>query len=189
MLMRPWLMAVLLALGGCTALLPRGSSDTPARFEDFQQAKEAAERIVGRRTTVEELKALGFDPVTRPNVTLIPYPEIVAKLAPYPGVPVEQLDPGIQQCIRDRSACRGYQFHFERQDRKRLGNFFLDFLNIKRETYVTGWWFDALIVVSDGVVLFRNYGGQAVTDRVERQTNPLGPLQPSGESAGAYLLR
>ena len=94
----------------------------------------------------------------------------------------------IQQCIREQSACRGYQFHFERQDRKRQGNFLLDFLNFKRDTYVTGWWFDALVVVSDGLVLFRNYGGQAATDRVEKQTNPLGPLQPSGEAAGAYLL-
>jgi len=188
MLTRPLMFCLVIALAGCTDMLPKASSDTPVRFENFEQAKAAAERIVGRQTTVEELKALGFDPVTRPNVTLIPYPEIVAKLAPYPGVPVEQLDPGIQQCIRDQSACRGYQFHFERQDRKRQGNFFLDFLNFKRDTYVTGWWFDALIVVSDGVVLFRNYGGQAATDRVEKQSNPLGPLQPAGEAAGAYML-
>jgi hypothetical protein len=188
MLKRLLIACLLVVLCGCTGLLPKGSSDTPVRFENFEQAKAAAERIVGRQTTVEELKALGFDPVTRPNVTLIPYPEIVAKLAPYPGVPVEQLDSGIQQCIREQSACRGYQFHFERQDRKREGNFLLDFLNFKRDTYITGWWFDALIVVSDGLVLFRNYGGQAATDRVEKQSKPLGPLQPAGEAAGVYLL-
>lgn len=184
-----WTAALLVGLSGCTGLLPKGSSDTPARFENFEQAQSAAERIVGRQTTTAELKALGFDPVDRPNVTLIPYPEILAKLAPYPGVPVEQLDPGIRQCIREQSACRGYQFHFERQDRKREGNFLLDFLNFKRDTHVSGWWFDALVVVSDGLVLFRNYGGQAATERVEKQSNPLGPLQPSGEAAGAYLLR
>ncbi len=188
MLTRSLLVAVLVALGGCSQMLPRSSSDTPVRFESFADAKAAADRIVGLKTTTEELKALGFDPVTKPNVTLIPYPEIVAKLAPYPGVAVDSLDPGIQQCIREQSACRGYQFHFERQDRKRQGNFFLDFLNIKRDTYVTGWWFDALIVVSDGLVLFRNYGGQATTDRVEKQTNPLGPFQPAGEGVGTYML-
>ena len=31
-------------------------------------------------------------------------------------------------------------------------------------------------------------GGQASTDRVEKQFNPLGPFQPSGESAGSFLL-
>jgi hypothetical protein len=48
---------------------------------------------------------------------------------------------------------------------------------------------DALVVVTDGKVLFRNHGGQPQIDRTERQVNPLGPLQPAGESAGAVLLR
>ena len=36
----------------------------------------------------------------------------------------------------------------------------------------------------DGVVLFRSHGGDPRTDRVERQVNPLGPLQQLGEGAG-----
>ena len=177
------------SLAGCHSLLPRGSADTPAGFTSFGDAEAAATKVVGLQTRTAELKGLGFDPVAGTNVTLIPYPDIVARLAPYPGVPVERLDQGIQQCIEAKSACRGYLFHFERQDRKRKGSFWLDFLNIHRTTYITGWWFDTLIVVSDGVVLFRNYGGQASTDRVEDQVNPLGPFQPAGESAGFQLIR
>ncbi len=104
-------------------------------------------------------------------------------------MPFEILDPGIRQCIEAQTACRGYVFHFERQDRRREGNFWPDFLNLRRTTYVTGWWFDALIVVTDGKVLFRNFAGQANTDKVEQQVNPLGPFQPAGESAGAALIR
>jgi hypothetical protein len=188
MFMRPLIILLAFALGGCGSMLPRGSSDTPTGFATFAQAQAAAEQVVPLQTRTEELKNLGFDPVAGSNVTLIPYPEIIARLAPYPGVPLEKLDRGIQQCIEDQSACRGYLFHFERQDRRRKGGFWLDFLNIHRTTYVTGWWFDALIVVSNGTVLFRNVGGQASTDRVENQLNPLGPFQPSGESAGSYLL-
>lgn len=180
-------LAALLLLAGCGGLLPRGSAETPPVFEGFEQAEGAAKRIVGLKTRVEELKALGFDP-NGANVTVIPYPDIVARLAPYPGVPVDQLDPGVRECIEAQAACRGYLFHFEHQNRRRQGSFWLDFLNLRRNTYVTGWWFDALIVVSDGVVLFRNYGGQASTDRTERQVNPLGPFQPAGESAGWQLI-
>jgi hypothetical protein len=180
---------VVLAVTGCHSLLPRGSQDTPTGFTSFRDAEAAAQRVVGGKTRTGELKALGFDPVAGTNVTLIPYPEIVARLVPHPGVPVDRLDPGIQQCINSQSACRGYLFHFERQDRKREGNFWLDFLNVRRTTYVSGWWFDTLIVVTDGMVLFRNYGGQATTDRVERQVNPLGPFQPAGEAAGYALIR
>ena len=144
-------------------------------------------RIVALQTPTAELKDLGFDPAGR-NVTLIPYPDIVGRLAPHPGVPFDKLDAGIRKCIEAQSACRGYSCHFERQDRKRGGSFWLDFLNIRRTTYVSGWWFDALIVVTDGTVLFRNYAGQATTDKVERQVNPLGPFQPAGESAGSALV-
>jgi hypothetical protein len=86
-----------------------------------------------------------------------------------------------------RRSCRAWLFHFERQDRHREGGFVGDFLNVKRVTKTTGWSFDALVVASDGVVLFRNWGGQPNSDKLERQINPLGPLQPAGESAGALL--
>lgn len=179
---------VLVALGGCAGLLPRGTQDTPAGFANFAEAETAAKRIEGLKTPTSQLKELGFDPVAGPNVTLIPYPDIVARLAPYPGVPLERLEPGIRQCIEAQADCRGYLFHFEHQSRKRQGSFWLDFLNLRRNTFVSGWWFDALIVVSDGTVLFRNYGGQASTDRLEKQVNPLGPFQPSGETARYQLI-
>lgn len=181
--------ALVAVLAGCGSLLPRGTSDTPAGFATFEEAEAAAGRVEGLKTRTADLKALGFDVKAGANVTLIPYPDIVARLAPYPGVAVDQLDPGIRECIRAQSACRGYLFHFERQDRKRQGSFWLDFLNLRRDTFIKGWWFDALFVVSDGVVLFRNYGGQASTDRLEKQVNPLGPFQPAGESAGWKLIQ
>jgi hypothetical protein len=180
---------LLLALGGCSSLLPKGSSDTPSPFATFSEAQAASNRIVAFKTRKEELKALGFDWENGRNVTLIPYPDVLQRLAPYSGVPMEALDPGIRQCILDKARCQAYLFHFERQDRARQGGFWADFLNVKRVTQVNGWWFDALVVVSDGTVLFRNAAGQAHTDRIERQINPLGPFQPAGESAGAALMR
>ena len=159
---------LVLVLGGCGSLLPHGTNDTPAGFASFAEAEAAAKRVEGLKTHTSDLKELGFDPVAGPNVTLVPYPDIIARLAPYSGVPLDRLDPGIRQCIDAQSACRGYLFHFEHQSRKRQGNFWLDFLNLRRNTYVSGWWFDAVIVVSNGTVLFRNYGGQAATDRLEK---------------------
>lgn len=184
-----FLALVLALLGGCSSLLPRGQSDTPAAFATFEEARDAAQRIIALQTRSPELKALGFDLQSGTNMTLIPYPEIVARLTPHPNVPLIKLDPGIRQCVDAQSACRGHLFRFERQDRRREGNFWLDFFNLRRTTYVRGWWFEALIVVSDDTVLFRNFSGQAHTDRVERQTNPLGPFQPAGEGAGSLLLR
>jgi hypothetical protein len=181
-------LVVCAALTGCSSLLPRASTDTPAGFASFEQAQAGVERVVALQTSTTELKGLGFDPVAGRNVTLIPYPEIVGRLAPNAAVPMSLLEPGIRKCIEMQAACRGYLFHFEREDRKREGSFWLDFLNLRRTTYITGWWFDALIVVTDSTVLFRNFAGQASTDRVELHVNPLGPFQPAGESAGSVLI-
>ncbi len=161
----------------------------PSPFQEYSEAQAAIEKVIPFQTRTNDLRGLGFDPEQGRNVTMIPYPEIVARLVPYSGVPLSELDPGIRQCILAKSDCRAYVFHFERQNRKREGGFWPDFLNIRRETRVTGWTFDAMVVVSNGTVLFRNHSGQAHTVRVDKQTNPLGPLQPAGEAAGSLLIK
>jgi hypothetical protein len=182
-----WMGSVLLP--GCSSLLPTSTSNTQAMFNSFEEAQTAALRIVPQQTRPQELKDLGFDFQSGSNVTLIAYPEIVARLAPYPGVPIDKLDAGIRQCIEAQVECRGYIFRFDHQRRRREGDFWLDFLNIRRTTHITGWWFESLVVVKSDLVLFRNIAGQANIDRVERQSNPLGPFQPAGEQAGSLLIR
>lgn len=184
------LAAWLLTLTACSTLLPEGRTDAPRPFDSYEQAEAAAGRIVPFQTREQQLAGLGFDARGGSNVTIIPYPNIVARLAPYSALALEHLDTGIRQCILAMTGCRGYLFRFEREDRKREGSFMLDFFNIRRETHVSGWWFEALVVLdADGTVLFRNVAGQPRLGRVDTQKNPLGPLQDAGEAAGAVLLR
>lgn len=178
-----------LLLAGCGNMLPRGSNVTTSSFESYEAAQQALERVVPYQTTVVELKALGFDPQANANVTVIPYPEVVTRLAPHPGVPMEALDRGVRDCILAQTRCQAYVFRLGQQNRRREGGFWADFFNVRRTVEVTGWRFEGLVVVRDGVVLFRNTGGEPRTNAVERQLNPLGPLQPTGESAGQLLIR
>lgn len=173
---------------GCAGLLPKASIETTSSFESFAAAQQAFDRIVPYRTAVDELKPLGFDPAGSRNVKLIPYPDSVSRLAPNASVALVDLDPGIRDCILARMACQTYEFRLEHESRERKGNFLLDFLNFDRTSYVTGWRFEALVVVRDGIVLFRTFGGEPSNDRVERRVNPLGPLQSSGESVGGRIL-
>lgn len=184
-----FLFAALPLLAACSAMLPHGRSEAPSGFGSYAEAQAAADRIVPFQTRTSELGSLGFDFQEGRNVTVIPYPEVVARLAPYSGVPLDQLDAGIRTCILAKSECRAYMFHFERMERRREGNFWSDFFNLRRTTNLTGWSFDALVVVSNGTVLFRNIGGQPHVERTETQKNPLGPFQPAGEAAGSVLLR
>jgi hypothetical protein len=190
--MRPVLWLVALCAGsltGCSHLLPADRSDTRSSFESFEAAQQALDKVVPFRTTIDELGALGFDVHSNANVSLIPYPELVARLAPNPSVPLDALDPGIRECILSRMACETYEFRIGQESRRREGGFWADFLNFRRTTEVTGWRFEARVVVRGGVVLFRNWGGEPRIARTELQRNPLGPLQPAGEGAGALIAR
>jgi hypothetical protein len=178
---------VCLALVGCAQWLPHAEVQQPSGFDTFETAAAAFEKVVSYRTTVSELKALGFDLEASSNLTLIPYPQLTARLSPDPGVPFEALDPGIRDCILARQACRAYEFHLSHETKRREGAFLLDFLNFRRTVRVTSWRFEGLVAVRDGVVLFRSHGGEPRNDRTERQVNPLGPLQPAGEAAGGLI--
>jgi hypothetical protein len=181
---------LLVLLSACSTLLPHGTTDAPRPFNSYDDAAAAAERIVPFKTKEQELPKLGFDVQQGSNVQIIPYPNIVARLAPYSALEFNHLDPGIRTCILAMAGCHGYLFRFEREDRKREGSFLLDFLNFRRETHTKGWWFEALVVMDkDGTVLFRNVAGLPNMDRTDTQRNPLGPLQPAGEATGAVLLR
>lgn len=170
-------------------MLPHGRDEDISSFASFEAARDALEHAVPYSTTVDGLKALGFDINGSGNVMQIPYPELISRLAPHPGVRLEDMDPGIRDCIAAREACRVYVFSMEHIVRRRNGNFLPDFLNFRRHTAITGWRFEGLVAVRNGVVLFRNYAGEPRIDRSERQDNPLGPLQPAGEGAGRLLVR
>jgi hypothetical protein len=175
------------ALVGCAQWLPHAEVQQPSGFETFETAATAFEKVIGYRTTVGELKELGFDLQASSNLTLIPYPQLTARLSPDPGVPFDALDPGIRDCILARQACQAYEFHLSHESKRREGAFWLDFLNFRRTVRVVGWRFEGLVAVRDGVVLFRSHGGEPRNDRTERQVNPLGPFQPAGEAAGALI--
>lgn len=183
--------SVLLALGlaGCSGLLPRGSSVASSPFTSYEEAKEAFDRIEPYKTSVAQLAALGFDPQDSANVIRIPYPEVVARLAPHPGVPLEALDRGVRDCMLAQSACRAYVYRFSQQSRKREGEFLSDFFNFRRITHIEGWRFEAMVVARDDLVLFKNFGGEPRIDVTERQVNPLGPFQSGGEAAGGWVRR
>ena len=184
---RVLILATALGLAGCTALLPSSSAVSPSSFDSFEAAQAALEKTIPYKTTLEELKALGFDPQASANVTVIPYPEIISRLAPYSGVALDALDPGVRDCILAQTQCKAYLYRFGRTDRQRDGNFLLDFFNINRHVQVRGGGFEGLGGVREGSGLFRTSAGEAKLDATERTINPLGPFQRSGESSDLLL--
>jgi len=168
-------------LAGCASLLPHGRAVDVSPFASYEAAHAAFVQVQPYRTTVDELKALGFDAAASPNVEQVPYPQWIGLLV-HPNVPLERTDGGIRDCVDAAEACRAYLFRFGRLERERAGHFVADFFNFRRIVRTQGWRFEGVVLMRDGLVLFRSHGGQPKLETVDDRSNPLGPLQGLGES-------
>lgn len=57
----------------------------------------------------------------------------------------------------------------------------LDVLGFSRETVTTGWKFNGLILLKNGVVIYKLTGGKPSIAEHEESRNPLGPVQVVGQ--------
>lgn len=140
------------------------------------------EKILPGKTRLVELKALGVDPDQTPNVKLLGHADLLRRLVPASSFDISLLDPGLQECMSSQHACFAYEVEQVTIDRKRFGNFWLDFLNFKRQINVSGWQFDAVVVIRNDTVVYKMWSGTPNLQHVEEERSPLGPLQGLGSS-------
>jgi hypothetical protein len=179
---------VAVILSGCAALLPGGRQETVAPWNSFEEAKAAYDRIEPYVSRLSDLHNLGYDPKQTPNVAILNYSQVVKTAVPQASFSIEDQPQGIRDCIRAENRCIGYSLEQSQIKRKRVGNFFLDFLNFDRETLITGWRFSALVVVIDGTVVYKQWSGQPMVRQVDRSRNPLGPFQSAGDAKNVLQM-
>lgn len=172
----PVLIFVLITTG-CATLLPSSRLAIQSPWHSYDDAKISFDKIIPHKTTAKELRTLGFDPFSTPNIRILTYLDIMNRFMPNPSIKKEDLDEGIQACINAKSNCKAYEFEPKIIRKKRHGNFWLDLFNFKRETEETGWKFEALIVLIDDVVVYKLSGGSPIIEENRETKNPLGPLQ------------
>lgn len=179
---------VCLGLAGCSSLLPRGDAAVEGPWRSFEEAQHTFDKIIPYQTTVEDLKALGLAPSSRPNITLLNYSDVVRRFIPSPTTDPDELDTGVRDCIKGKTACTGFEIEQRSIKRTRSGNFWADFLNFKRQVDVTGWQFNGMLLIKDNVVVYKLVGGKPLIHEREQNRNPLGPLQDIGGSTLRSML-
>jgi len=165
------------AMGGCGSMLPVAKSRDESPWEHFENAKEAFEQIVPGKTTRSELDQLRFTPETSPNVHILTYLDLIKVFMPNTAIRLEDLDPGVRECITASADCHAYRIEIEKLRSERYGNVFLDLLRFKRQEHRTGWRFSAMVVLVGDRVVYKIWGGTPDIDEYRYQKNPLGPLQ------------
>lgn len=169
-------------LAGCTGMLPKAKQDVTNPWADFEGAKASFDQIIPYTTDMATVRKLGFDPFKTANMHVLNQAQVVSAVLPSPLLERSAIPKGILDCMKVQEACAGYLMEPSQIDQKRVGNFFLDFLNFKRHTLTTGWKFSALIVVVDDKVVYKQWTGQPKIETTELRSNPLGPLQGMGDA-------
>ncbi len=172
----------LCALSACSSLLPDARQETQTPWHSYAEAQAMFDSIVPGKTTLAELKALGIDHEKTPNVTLLSHTDLLRRLVPSSSFDIRLLDPGLQQCVSAQAGCFAYEIEQLSLQRNRYGNFWLDFLNFKRQIDVSGWQFDAVVVIRKDIVVYKAWSGKPKVHQLENERNPLGPLQGLGPS-------
>lgn len=179
---------ILLFSTGCASILPSSTEVKHSPWKSFNAAHTAYQQIIPTKTTISDLKKLGFDPFTTPNITILSYLDIIGHFMPNNSIGLDDLDPAVRACIDDRAGCSGYHISPKVTHSARVGNAFLDLLTFKRVTRETGWSFSALVLFRNDIVTYKVWRGVPIIE-VERQVKkPLGPLQDPANTIRGLLL-
>lgn len=176
------------SLSGCASwgVLPSTVETTESPFQTYKSAEDAYAQIKPFVTTTRELKARGFDPYTTPNIKVLNYLDLVPRFLPQQSMKSDDLDPAVQACLTTRDKCTGWLAEPSTSSKDRTGNVALDVLGFERETTSTGWKASMLLLVQNGVVVYKLWSGTPTILEVKTEKKPLGPLQDlSGPAAAA----
>ena len=183
-----FIVAVASWLAGCSSLLPRSketSGSATNAWQSYEQAEEAFARITPGATNLAELAALRLDPRTNPNISVLHNFQVRERFIPNSTVTLADLDEGVRQCVEARSTCVGWEINQTAMQKSRNGNAALDMLKVRRETHSSGWRFTALLLIKDGLVLYKLAGGQPHIHEIAHSEDILAPLQAIGTKLNA----
>ena len=170
-------LALVLTTTGCKSLFVSSGARTRTPWHSFEEAQTAYDKVVPHKTTLTELKGLGFDPFTTPNIKVLTYLDLIQRFIPNSSITFDDLQPDVRSCIESKDCCHAYELELEMTDSKRYGNLMLDIFGFNRKTKTTGWTFKALLIVKDDVVAYKIRSGEPNVDKLDVKTKPLGPLQ------------
>jgi hypothetical protein len=102
-------------------------------------------------------------------------------------IPIGELDPGLQECLRSHDRCQAFVYALRRIRGQRVGNFLADFFNFRRKVDQTGWRFNALLVMVDDRLSYKLWSGQPRVEIFSEERNLLGPLQGFGNQVVRLL--
>jgi hypothetical protein len=167
-------------LAGCSSLLPHSTQELKTPWHDYGEAQALFDKIIPQKTNLTDLKNLGFDPKQTSNISILNQADLLRRLLGSASFDIGILDAALHVCVVPHSSCFAYEVEQTFTAKKRIGNFLLDFLNFDRQTDISGWQFDAIVVLNEDMVIYKQWSGKPSIHQFEEERSPLGPLQGWG---------
>lgn len=171
---------VSLLVMGCSAMLPHGHDRVTSPWHNFDEAMQAYNAVMPYQSHSADLRELGFEPDANRNVRILNHLEVLDRFLPNKVLTRDDLPFGMQECIAVGEACRAYEVNQRVSHKKRHGSFLSDFFNFSRKVEITGWEFNAVIVLNEDLVVYKLWSGKPNIQEHKESRNPLGPLQGVG---------
>lgn len=170
-----------MVLGGCTTLLPESRHEVVSEWNSYDDAVKGLAAIEPYQATRSEVHGKGLDPRLNPAITVLHFADVLQRFSAGALIDPNDVDRGVRDCLHAGKRCSGYAVAVSKVERVRVGGFWADTFNFKRETVTTGWSVDALLVFVDDLLVYELVGGRPKISEHEVVSNPLGPLQGWGD--------
>lgn len=180
-LQRCLLTLLLAVLGGCTSLLPTSRTDVTSRWTSYDDAENSLAALKAFEATREDVHRQGLNPRQGPGITVLHFADVLQRFTAVVQSRPDHVDPGVNACLQAGQRCSGYAVSVKKLARQRVGNFWVDSLDFRRETVTTGWSVEVLLVFVDDTLVYKLMGGQPAIREVDVQRKPLGLLQGWGQ--------
>jgi uncharacterized lipoprotein len=76
LLLKSVVLATVLMTAGCSSMLPKSQSQSPT-FQTFDEARQAIESLVPKKSNVETLSEAGLTPAKQPNTLILTQADVV----------------------------------------------------------------------------------------------------------------
>lgn len=157
------------------AVLPSGNTRSLSKWETYADANKAFDTIVVDQTSKKDIQFLGFTPEGNPNVKILNYVDVANLFGS--AFRAEDLPKGVKTCIAAQDKCVAYVTQVRNVQSTRNGNVAADLFGFRKRTHITGFEFQATLVLVNDEVIYKLWNGVPEVESYEKQNTPLGPFQ------------
>ncbi|WP_157966642.1 hypothetical protein [Fastidiosibacter lacustris] len=155
--------------------MPSKKIERNDQWSSFDSIQQVYDKVTPNKTSVNELKNMGFDPYAANNVKIENYLDTRIRFDPLSTG--KNIPAPVAKCLSMFKHCQAYVVNVDYDYEKRIGNVFLDLTSFRRETMKEGWGFQAVFIIQDELVVYKLWSGEPKRKAYIDEIRPLGPLQ------------